>query len=409
MMSAEAGWITESLAWPGAVVVGAGVTGLLAALELDSRGIAVLVIERGGVCSGQTGQCHGWLHRGAVFPDAGPQHCEQLDRGARQWETIIKRARDPGPLIDCYVGGLHERTLESVAGVWRRLGLTYQRSDSGGTACAWMVHGPESAIVPLVALRAVLAESGVALRNAEAIGIVSSSRTTRAEALLVRAGERIVRLSADAFILANGAGIGTILSDPTLSHSITRRLSFMLVVRSSAVCERGFAIPEQEALGLFGVSRLDARDRYLLLSNFLSYSAVAGIGYSQTNWLRGIRPTIERFLPDIWSAEDALWGVYPAFKVEPTRRLALGVASMSVVPTTFDNVVAGVPGKLVLAPLLAEQLADAVTPYTPPRPEPGVPRWLTTERLGALPPAWWGPEEWEVVPLVRRSTLFRGE
>jgi len=378
------------------------VTGLLTAFELDRRGCATLVLERGTLCSGQTGQCHGWLHRGGIFPDASAEHVDRLDRGARRWMEMIAGLGAAGPVLGCDVGGLTEETLDAVTAAWQRLGLTHRRVGTGGAGCAWLVESPERAIVPLTALQAIIAGSTVILRTAEAVSLLPGRRTSRAEALLIRAGQRMFRLYADAFVLANGSGITSVLPDSDLASRITSRLSFMLVVRSSQVGDRGFAVPAQEALGLFGVPRADGRHQYLLISNFLSYALTADVTYSRLNWLAGIRPTLERFLLDVWKDDDALWGIYPAIKVEPTRPIALGVSSMALLTTRFENVCAGVPGKLVLAPLLAERLADAVAPYV--RQSVGCPPPLAL--VHGLPAAQWGPEEWEVTPLVRRATLF---
>jgi glycine/D-amino acid oxidase-like deaminating enzyme len=398
----------EELRWPGAVVIGGGGTALLTALELEKRGVPALVIEQGTLCSGQTGQCHGWLHRGGVFPDARMEDLEQLNMGARRWGKLIQRSPEPHSVLSCYVGGQRKQTYAAVTGVWEHLGLAYHRSDTAGDACNWLLGGPESAVVPLDVLRAALVDSSVVLRSAQATSFIPDHTGAKAESLLVKVGQRILRLHADSFVLANGAGISAVLPDPNLSSLVTGRLSFMLVVRSSAVVESGIAIPEQEALGLFAVPRKrnDSRSQHLLLSNFMSYAPSADITYSRANWLAGIRPTLKRFLPEIWDDLDALWGIYTAVKVEPRRRLALGVSNMAVLPTFFDNVVAGVPGKLVLAPLLAEQLADAVAAHTRSFKDLSGSASAADALLDQMPPAQWGPEEWEVTPLVRRASLF---
>src|SRR5262249_8219174 len=145
-----------------------------------------LVIEHVALCAGQTGQCHGWLHRGGIHPDAEEDHADRLDRGARRWTELIHGAGRPGSLISCYVGGLHERTHTAVTDVGRRLGLDYGNTDIVDGGCDWFMRGPESAVVPLAALHDAVCESGVALRSAEAVSLISARRATRAQALLVR-------------------------------------------------------------------------------------------------------------------------------------------------------------------------------------------------------------------------------
>ncbi|MEO3755207.1 FAD-dependent oxidoreductase [Streptomyces sp. B6B3] len=403
---------TPEIRWPGAVVAGGGVTALLTALELERRQISTLVVEQESLCSGQTGKCHGWLHRGAVFPDAEAEDVDQLDRGARRWDRIVRRAPGHHTLVGCRVGGVHERTHDVITGTWDRLGLEYRGSDDVVAGpFRWLLSGPESAIRPLDVLRDTLAPSSVTLRSGRAVSLVPDRPGTRAASLVVRAGQRTLRIRADSFVLANGEGLTAALPDARISSRVTRRLSFMLVVRSNAVGATGLAVPEQEALGLFAVPRTrdQERGRYLLISNFISYAPSADATLSRSHWLAGIRCVIRRFLPDVWHDDDALWGIYPAVKVEPRRDLALGVSNMAVLPTSFDNVLVGLPGKLVLAPLLAERLADAVLPHARSCDGRSAPAPCSDGALSLLPAARWGPEEWEVTPLLRRDTLFQGD
>ncbi len=385
--------------WPGVVVVGGGATGLLTALELDRRGLAALVVEKTALCAGQTGQCHGWLHHGAIFTDAQPDEFRLLHRGARRWEQLAA-GLDGDVAVPCDLAGLHQPTRAAVAAVWDRLGLRYESADITGEAYRWRLRGPEFAVVPVEVLRAALAASGVVLRRALAVELRTTGDAGRATALVVHAGPHAVSIRAAAFVLASG-GIGGLLSGSDAPGRLTRRLSFMLIVRFNSVGGCGLAIPEQEALGLFAVPRTRDGKRYLLLSNFVSYTPGADISAARANWLAGIVPTIARFLPDIWSASDALWGLYAAVKVEPARDLALGVAGPAKLATAFANVWVGVPGKLVLAPILAEHLADHVAEHLTDRcSQP------CDDPAGALPPVSWGPEEWQMTPLVRRATMF---
>ncbi|WP_193318052.1 MULTISPECIES: FAD-dependent oxidoreductase [Streptomyces] len=397
------------LRWPGAVVVGGGVTALLTAVELEARGVPVLVIERDSLCSGQTGKCHGWLHRGAVFLDAPPEDIDQLDRGARRWDRLISRTAARDAVVTCEVVGVKDETRDGIVGTWERLGLGRVPAEAVGAGpCRWRLTGPETAIRPLDVLREILERSTVALRSGHVLRLDPDRTGTTATSVLVRAGQRNVRVRGDSFVFANGEGIPGIFLDADVSARIARRQSFMLVVRSAAVGDRGLLIPEQEASHLFAVPRGRATDtsRHLLVSDFISYAPSTDISHARSAWLAGIRPTLRRFLPDLWNDDDALWGVYPAVKVEPLRDVALGISPMAVLPTPYRNVLVAVPGKLTLAPLLAERLADTVVPHIRSggrggrsHPEAGV-------SLDDLPAAPWGPEEWEVTPLVRRETLF---
>jgi len=388
--------------WPGVVVVGGGVTGLLTALELDRHGVPVLIIEQSTLCSGQTGQCHGWLHRGGVFADAGLEDFELLNRGADWWTQLAERTGTTYGGVVCELGGRENATRVAVASVWDHLGLPYAAVDPPSDAYRWVLSGPERAVVPLNVLRAAVTASGVVLRVGRARKFRSGPDSNWAQALVVTAGQQNRTIVAQAFVVASGAGITDLLPTPQLSARLTRRLSFMLVVRSPDVPDGGLAIPEQGALGLFTVPRISANARVLLVSNFLSYAVSTDISHVQASWLAGMRPTLQTYLPAVWSAVDALWGVYSATKVEPVREFALGVASTAVWPSSFRNVWIGVPGKLVLAPLIARELASRVVEHLPasqPAPDPAT-------LLTGMPAADWGPEEWEMTPLVSRETLF---
>ena len=50
-----------------AVVIGAGSTGAAVVRDLAMRGIEAILLERGDLCSGTTGKCHGMLHSGARY------------------------------------------------------------------------------------------------------------------------------------------------------------------------------------------------------------------------------------------------------------------------------------------------------------------------------------------------------
>lgn len=388
----------EQVCWPGVVVVGGGVTGLLTALELDRQGVQTLVLEQGSLCSGQTGQCHGWLHRGAVFADAEPEELRLLDRGAERWKDLAGAVSGWG----CALGGQQEDTRRAVAAVWDHLARPYISTTQPHAGCAWTLAGPETAVVPVDVLKEAVSASGVALRGGRVTALQPGPDRRVARAVSVQAEGRSVSIAADGFVLAGGAGLPELVPDLAL----TRRLSFMLVVSGFDLPESGLAVPEQDALGLFVVPRRKVGSRVLLISNFVSYAPDTDVRYSEANWLAGIAPTVLSHLPQVWSDTTARWGIYPAVKAEPARDLVLGVTGPAVWSTQYGNVWAGVPGKLVLAPVLAERLATKLLNGPQRRDSGAATDWR--ELLSSLPAVPWGPEEWEVTPLVRRETLFSG-
>jgi hypothetical protein len=396
----------DTIDWPGVVVVGGGATGILTAIYLRDKGEAVLLLESRSLCSGQTGKCHGWIHRGSVFPDASQRDVEDLQKGASAWRSLATSSGDEPFTPEAVVAGVGSRTRRQVeqACPEARSGAADDSDLPELQAVSWKIRTAESAIVPRDVLRAALARAEVVPRRAEALGFVGGPGVARrAETLVVRGPEgRLVGIKARGYVLAAAWGVPKILANQ--GDCSTRRLSFMLVARSPHLFGRPFAIPERRSLGVFGVPRSAGNSRYLLISNFISYSVRTDLEHALDTWLSGIEPVLRSNLPGVWRDQDARWGVYPAIKTEPAREQTLGVPQMRRVETGYSNVVAGLTGKLTLAPMLAGQLSAEVLRQS--RDEPA----NTGGRLSpdALPAADWSPEEWEITPLCRRATLFGG-
>jgi glycerol-3-phosphate dehydrogenase len=62
---------------PRVIVIGAGSTGAAVAHDLAGRGLAVIVIERGGVASGATGHNQAQLHSGARYAISDPESARE--------------------------------------------------------------------------------------------------------------------------------------------------------------------------------------------------------------------------------------------------------------------------------------------------------------------------------------------
>ncbi len=92
-----------------AVVIGAGVLGLSAAIELQSRGLRPLVLERGRVACGASGRNAGYLMRGAAdnYAKAAEEWGRETAKRVWRWSEDNLRA-------------LRELGLERVAGYERR-------------------------------------------------------------------------------------------------------------------------------------------------------------------------------------------------------------------------------------------------------------------------------------------------
>ncbi len=62
---------------PRVIVIGAGSTGAALAHDLALRGLAVTVVERGGVASGTTGHNQAQLHSGARYAASDPESARE--------------------------------------------------------------------------------------------------------------------------------------------------------------------------------------------------------------------------------------------------------------------------------------------------------------------------------------------
>jgi glycerol-3-phosphate dehydrogenase len=71
------------------VVIGAGSTGAATIRDLSMRGIDAVLLERGDLCSGTTGKCHGMLHSGGRYV---PQDMEGASECIRETKILFKIA-----------------------------------------------------------------------------------------------------------------------------------------------------------------------------------------------------------------------------------------------------------------------------------------------------------------------------
>jgi len=79
------------------VVVGGGIVGVFATLDLALRGVSVLLIERRKICSGASGRSHGMLHSGARYATTDPKAAEECIKENRILSEIAPHCiRDVG-------------------------------------------------------------------------------------------------------------------------------------------------------------------------------------------------------------------------------------------------------------------------------------------------------------------------
>src|SRR6478752_762489 len=106
------------------VVVGAGIAGLVLAIELRRRGCAVTVVERRYPGAGNSGRNVGRIRRMQLTPDLTAYACRAADR----WQELDRLAGGRNPLLypTRYVWVLYEdrerAVVEPLEPMWRELG-----------------------------------------------------------------------------------------------------------------------------------------------------------------------------------------------------------------------------------------------------------------------------------------------
>ncbi|MFH9725967.1 FAD-dependent oxidoreductase [Streptomyces sp. NPDC017254] len=411
MVTPAAGGPGGSIRWPGVVVVGAGVTGLLVTERLRQRGVPVLLVEQRGLGAGQTGHCHGYLHRGYIYRRLGAPQQSVLDGCAEWWSRRLAGAGG-----DAFVGeesvigftGAGER--EETLAAWTSLGMPWKEVGAPGLAGTVGTFAvPEATVSPRAAVRAVagIAASTPGVRGRAVLPRLSGRAVS---ALEILTDEGTLTVSAPAYVLAAGLGTPGLLGPWARALGMRTRLSYMLVCRSGRDLPGAFCLPEDSAQGLFVASRPAGRDRVYLMSTFVNFWPSAEDEDARRSWLGAVSRVLATHVPGLWDDPDARWGLYPAGKIEVDVPDDGGLPEGGVLDVGWDNAVAVLPGKFVLAPLYADRCLDRLARLTDldrlRDPSPAA----AGSPLGPYGPgeSSWAAEDWEMTPLFSRAALFDG-
>lgn len=235
-----------------------------------------------------------------------------------------------------------------------------------------------------------------------------SGRTVSELGILTDEGTTTV--SAPAYVLAAGLGTPGLLGPWARALGMRTRLSYMLVVRSGRDLPGAFCLPADSAQGLFVASRPAGRDRVYLLSTFVNFWPSAEDEDARRSWLGAAGRVLATHVPALWDDPDARWGLYPAGKIEVDLPDEGGLPEGGVLDVGWDNAVAVLPGKFVLAPLYADRCVERLARLTdldrlrgpsPVTPEPPIGTYGSGDSS-------WAAEDWEMTPLFSRAELFDG-
>lgn len=345
------------------VVAGGGLAGALTALTLSRRGIEVLLVESDRLGGGQSGQSHGYLHRGYAFGPNEDRLPAVLARAGEHWAALTE--------------GLEPVTRESVLsfsntsavrraeGFWRASGLPVEPVRrpgwlGGGLVSSFRSEEATYDFGPVLrGLAARIAATGTALAVGRVDRIIEEQGGVRAE--LTTPDGRTETILSRAVVLAAGAGTPGILGRSGLPPVVRCRKAFMLVLRGELPVVSA-VFPEYEEHGLFLAGRTGHESGTTwLLSDFHSFDSAQGSpGRLAGWWARRMLSTLTRVVDPSVLAGVCLVSGYQAVKS------GLAPVSGTVAHEVSQPCLGGLgvtvsPSKLTLAPLAAESAVRAVS------------------------------------------------
>ncbi|MET8777775.1 FAD-dependent oxidoreductase [Nocardia sp. NPDC004654] len=354
---------SESRIFAGDVlVVGAGASGILAAQRLAEAGFSVTLMDSVGLGGAQSNHSHGYLHRGHIYGKPSPVLVKALCEGADRWYDLLHAAGvQPHNLNSC-VGFKSRYTADVAERAWRRGGLQFEISEpppglsSGYLKRCFSTEESTYIFTPWFAYAATQLESVVQVK-AEATSLECEGDTITG--VVIRQGDSVHRICARYYVLAAGTGNLPLISSATnYRGQALNRVSYMMILAGRQMPNLSLVVPENDAYGLFLVSRQREAQSYWLVSNYLSYGGADCSENAAVMWLRATARLLRRATTGLDSAE--CWGSYSAPKGElraDRNRLDLP----SVQSYGFKNVCVAAPTKLTLCPLLADDIVRTVT------------------------------------------------
>lgn len=388
----------EEYKWDGVVVVGGGCTGILTALEISKKGVPVLIIETRFLAGGQTAHSHGWVHQGYIFPDIKRNELEILRLGSTWWKETIAELEIRPISRQSVIGFSTNAEAQEHLAKWDALGMSYEQTEPLNNSITLAYKTPEWAVSPLAVLQSIYTKtSGISIIYAKVIAINRIIFDDSASLVIEIDGERVV-LYPGSIVLAAGNGIKSIITRHSKPPDVITRKSFMLVVKTDSKLPHSFALPEKNCKGLFAVKRFSREGEYILISNFMSYDCHNNEDIIKGMWIDSILNTLKKYVPQIFSTPDCSYGYYPAEKIEPFKKIALGVPLGTTEQFLSSNTVLAIPGKFTLSPVVAQAAASmAISKIIPARKSRNFEK--THEPI-------WSYEDWQMIPMSKKIENF---
>lgn len=343
------------------IVAGAGMAGLLTALDLARRGAHVVLVEPSRVGAGQSGQSHGYLHLGYAYGPDEPRLPSLLGRAHEHWDELL--AWIPPVTDGSTIAFSDPAAVRRAQRYWRDSGLKVRPR----TAPGWLAGAPSCfrSTEPtynlgdiLRGLGAQAAAAGIETRPGTVEFVEEHGDGVRATITEPDGGTAVVR--AGTAVLAAGAGTPGLLARSGLPAVVQLRRAFMLILRGHLPAV-SVLFPEREEHGLFLASRVgdDGRATWLV-SDFQSFdSGDCDPGQLAGWWARRVLLTLSRVVDAAVLAGVETVSGYPATKSGLLPSSGTVAHEFGIELLGGKAVVAG-PSKLTLAPLAARHAVRTV-------------------------------------------------
>lgn len=385
------------------LIFGGGIAGLWLLEELRARGADPLLVERDALGAGQTICSQGILHSGLKYTLQGL--VTPAARAARQMPELWQAALRGEGSVDlsqvslrsphCYLWRTNDFSSRlGMFGAHIGLKVTPETVDADARPAVFQdCPGPvarvaEPVIDPGDLLR-VLAE-----QNHDRIIRIDSAdfdppSAGEIQSLRLRSADRTIELRPRHLIFAAGKGNETLRSACGLSNTVTQRRPLqMVMVRGDLPECFGHCVDGAKTR----VTITSARDRAgRVVWQLGGQVAELGVNGSPHDAITFARQELKAVLPGV-NFQNAEWGSYRIDRAEERMRLGGRPDSISIIQE--GNILTVWPTKLVLAPLLAQQVCERlnVTPSGSSQNDPNL--FADWERPSVALPPWERLAEW---------------
>jgi glycine/D-amino acid oxidase-like deaminating enzyme len=341
------------------LIVGAGVAGLLTAVELKRRGEGVTVIDSTGVGAGQSGHHHGLVHHGTLYVGSSDSLISALAEGREGWSEWLEEI---SPTADRAILPIWDPfKVNQAVEWWQRFGLSFEQvaqpSWIRGTPT---VFGTNEATYDFTSVLRRICDQELPGATMCAGATRLEQKNGRVTGVIVQLpGGQKARLIARKYVLAAGCGLASLLADSgILRLRLTMRTSFMMVLDAPSLPSSTMMAIEPELGGLFTGARYGKDGIRWLVGDHLSIGGSAATESLGAAWLHATIELLDRTTRLLDEAGVRV-GMYMAPKAE-LRDDPASLSPYAVETYGLANAIVITPTKLTLAPALARRACEVL-------------------------------------------------